>query len=461
MWRSIYLAAKGVQQSPTLILFHWMISEGTWTLLLGSGHVFEVLLATDDPDSTTPGGASSSCTPASELVCPPVPLKQFASTEWCLVLVTSDTYWIRLMYLLDPHLLEITGRGCLQTFSSRQSFSPVMLMSSQLQPTLDKNAASVSSSSVTFSTGNKEATVESMAGFASLFPCGRIKLGFCKPSGSTHLSASKEKEEPLECKILGIEEEITVEITLGSPSAPAGSVDISRPSDTTTFIKSCTVEGMLSTVTNEVCNKLPAFPSADCLSDTLEVDASAEAGRLDLHVSNDCLSTLSSSIGTIPVTSMSCCMFCARICKIEESAIGDKAKPFSLYNPTLHSKVMEGIAWKQGACGWEHAFQTFSWFLIILLKFLSWLLSTWNNCLILPTSWIWTAVAAACYCGLELRSLICQGVCLCYLCMNWFVGEWSFRRSLRKHIVWCSCTKLVSQSLIPSSWVHLGMMLWY
>jgi hypothetical protein len=190
-----------------------------------------------------------------------------------------------------------------------------------------------------------------MAGFASLFPCGRIKLGFCKPSGSTHLSASKEKEEPLECKILGIEEEITVEITLGSPSAPAGSVDISRPSDTTTFIKSCTVEGMLSTVTNEVCNKLPAFPSADCLSDTLEVDASAEAGRLDLHVSNDCLSTLSSSIGTIPVTSMSCCMFCARICKIEESAIGDKAKPFSLYNPTLHSKVMEGIAWKQGACG--------------------------------------------------------------------------------------------------------------
>jgi hypothetical protein len=215
-----------------------------------------------------------------------------------------------------------------------------------------------------------------MAGFASLFPCGRIKLGFCKPSGSTHLSASKEKEEPLECKILGIEEEITVEITLGSPSASSGSVDISRLGaerwpDTTTFTKSCAVEAVLSTVTNDVSNKLPVFPSADCVSDTLQVDASAEAGRLDVHVSNDCLLTLSSTIETIPVTSMSCCMFCSRICKIEESAVGEKAKPFSLYNPTLHSKVKIGIALKQGAYGGEHACQTFSQFLIILLKFLS------------------------------------------------------------------------------------------
>jgi hypothetical protein len=229
-----------------------------------------------------------------------------------------------------------------------------------------------------------------MAGFASLLPCGRIKLGFCKPSGSTHLSASNEKEEPLDCKILGIEEEITVEITLGSPSASSGSVDISRLGaerrpDTTTFTKSCAVEAVLSTVTNEVSNK-PVFPSADCVSDTLQVDASAEAGRLDLHVSNDCLSTLSSTIETIPAASMSCCMFCSTICKIEESAIRYKAKPFSLYNPTLHSKVNKGIALKQGAYEGEHACQTFSRFLVILLKFLSRLLSTWNNCLILPTS---------------------------------------------------------------------------
>jgi hypothetical protein len=197
-----------------------------------------------------------------------------------------------------------------------------------------------------------------MAGFASLFPCGRIKLGFCKPSGSTHLSASKEKEDSLECNILGIEEEITVEIALGSLSASSGSVDISilgaeRRPDTTTFTKSCAVEAVLSTVTNEVSNKLPAFPSADCLSATLQVDASAEAGRLDLHVSNNL--SLSSSTGTIPVTSMSCGMFCSRICKIEESAIGDKAKPFSLYKSTSHSKVKKGIALKQGAYGGEDA----------------------------------------------------------------------------------------------------------
>jgi hypothetical protein len=192
---------------------------------------------------------------------------------------------------------------------------------------------------VTFSTGNKEATVKSIAGFASLFPCGRIKLGFCKPSGSTHLSASKEKEEPLECKILEIEEEIA----LGSPSTSSGSVDISRLGaerwpDTTTFTKSCTVEAVLSTVTNEVSNKLPAFPSADCLSDTLQVDASAVAGRLDLHVSDDCLSTLSSAIETVPVTSISCCMFCSRICRIEEPAIGDKAKPFHSTTPPYTAK---------------------------------------------------------------------------------------------------------------------------
>jgi hypothetical protein len=48
-------------------------------------------------------------------------------------------------------------------------------------------------------------------------------------------------------------------------------------------------------------------------------------------------------------------MFCSRVCRIEESAIGGKAKPFSLYNPTLHSKVKKGIALKQGAYGGEHA----------------------------------------------------------------------------------------------------------
>jgi hypothetical protein len=68
---------------------------------------------------------------------------------------------------------------------------------------------------MTFSTGNKEATVESMVGSASLFPCGKIKLGSCKPCGSTYLFAPKEKEESFEGKILGIEEKIMMEITLG------------------------------------------------------------------------------------------------------------------------------------------------------------------------------------------------------------------------------------------------------
>jgi hypothetical protein len=57
-----------------------------------------------------------------------------------------------------------------------------------------------------------------MVGFASLFPCGRIKLGSCKPCGSTHLFAPKEKEESLEGKILGIEKKIMMEIARGSPS---------------------------------------------------------------------------------------------------------------------------------------------------------------------------------------------------------------------------------------------------
>jgi hypothetical protein len=53
-------------------------------------------------------------------------------------------------------------------------------------------------------------------------------LGSCQPCGSTHFSTPKEKEKSFEGKILGVEEETMMEITLASPFATSGSIDITR-----------------------------------------------------------------------------------------------------------------------------------------------------------------------------------------------------------------------------------------
>lgn len=113
----------------------------------------------------------------------------------------SNTYWIFFMYLLDPHSFEIASWGCWYTFFSKQSYSPMMFMSLQLQLTLDKNATSMNSSLVTFSIGNKEEIIESMVGFASLYPCGRIKLALVNHveiHTSLHLSI---KKSPLKVRL--------------------------------------------------------------------------------------------------------------------------------------------------------------------------------------------------------------------------------------------------------------------
>jgi len=259
------------------------------------------------------------------------------------------------MYLLDPHSFEIASWGCWYTFFSKQSYSPMMFMSLQLQLTLDKNVASMSSSLVTFSIGNKEEIIESMVGFASLYPCGRIKPGSCKPCGNTHLSTPKHKKKSFEGKIMGVEEKIMMEIALGSPFASSGSIDIfwfwgEKGLETTTFTKSCVAKVMLSTIINKVSNNLPTFPFIYCFFDIWQVDTFAKVGQFNLHVINDYLSTLFSSTRSIPFIFISCYMFCSKICKIEEIAIGDKAHIFTPQpHLTQRCKVKEKITLKQGA----------------------------------------------------------------------------------------------------------------
>ncbi len=79
---------------------------GTRTLC--SRRAFDILLATNDPDS---GAGTFRYTAASELLCP-VMLKSFASDDWC-ALVTLDARCVSFKYLLLPFLTshEVTA-GC-------------------------------------------------------------------------------------------------------------------------------------------------------------------------------------------------------------------------------------------------------------------------------------------------------------------------------------------------------------